>query len=86
MYTDQDPLMIYITLYNENYKQPSTARNRLKMVSLRGCISIEVDKAREFPRVQLLGSGPILNEVLKAADILRKRLESRCRCLERNEL
>ena len=70
MYTDQDPLMIYITLYNENYKQPACQKT-LKMVSLKGCISIEV-ASREFPRVQLLGSGPILNEVLKAADILEK--------------
>jgi pyruvate dehydrogenase E1 component len=71
MYTDQDPLMIYITLYNENYVQPTIPKN-VEDGIIKGMYKFKEGQAREFPRVQLLGSGPILNEVLKAGAILEK--------------
>jgi len=71
MYADQDPLMVYITLYNENYKQPAMPKN-VEDGIIRGMYKFRSGKTRELPRVQLLGSGPILNEALKAADILEK--------------
>jgi len=71
MYADQDPLIVYITLYNENYKQPALPKN-IEDGIIKGMYKYREGKVREFPRVQLLGSGPILNEALKAADILEK--------------
>ena len=71
MYTDQDPLMVYITLYNEKYKQPSLPKQTEDGI-IKGMYKYRGGQTREFPRVQLLGSGPILNEALKAADILEK--------------
>ena len=71
MYTDQDPLMIYITLYNENYIQPSIPKD-IEEGILKGMYKFRSGKVRELPRIQLLGSGPILKEVLFAADILEK--------------
>jgi pyruvate dehydrogenase E1 component len=71
MYTDLDPLMIYITLYNENYIQPSIPKN-IEEGILKGMYKFRSGKVRKLPRVQLLGSGPILKEVLSAADILEK--------------
>jgi pyruvate dehydrogenase E1 component len=71
MYTDQDPLMIYITLYNENYVQPAIPKD-IEEGIIKGMYKLRAGKARELPRIQLLGSGPILNEVIKAADILEK--------------
>ncbi len=71
MYTDQDPLMIYITLYNENYIQPAMPKGVEEGI-LKGMYKFRSGKVRKLPRVQLLGSGPILKEVLFAADILEK--------------
>jgi pyruvate dehydrogenase E1 component len=71
MYTDLDPLMIYITLYNENYIQPTIPKN-IEEGILKGMYKFRSGKVRKLPRVQLLGSGPILKEVLSAADILEK--------------
>ena len=71
MYTDQDPLMIYITLYNENYIQPSIPKDVEEGI-LKGMYRFRNGKVRKLPRIQLLGSGPILKEVLSAADILEK--------------
>ncbi len=71
MYIDQYPLMIYITLYNENYVQPAMPKNAEDGI-IKGMYKFKEGQARELPRVQLLGSGPILNEVLKAAEILEK--------------
>lgn len=71
MYTDLDPLMIYITLYNENYIQPSMPKN-IEEGILKGMYKFRSGKVRKLPRVQLLGSGPILKEVLFAANILEK--------------
>jgi pyruvate dehydrogenase E1 component len=71
MYTNQDPLMIYITLYNENYLQPSMPED-VEDGILKGMYKFRSGKVRKLPRIQLLGSGPILKEVLSAADILEK--------------
>ena len=71
MYTDLDPLMIYITLYNENYLQPTMPKG-IEDGILKGMYKFRSGRVRKLPRVQLLGSGPILKEVLSAADILEK--------------
>jgi len=71
MYVDQEPLIYYITLYNENYVQPALPKNVEEGI-IRGMYKCRTGKDRELPRIQLLGSGPILREILFAADILEK--------------
>ncbi|MCU1327153.1 MAG: 2-oxo-acid dehydrogenase subunit, homodimeric type [Bryobacterales bacterium] len=70
MFENREDLFYYLTLYNENYPQlpmPEGCEDGI----LKGMYLFrksELPKAKA--RVQLLGSGPILNEALKAAEIL----------------
>jgi pyruvate dehydrogenase E1 component len=64
----QEDVFYYLTVANENYAHPampSAAREGI----LKG---MYLFKASEKPRLQLLGSGPILREVLAAAELLAK--------------
>jgi pyruvate dehydrogenase E1 component len=76
MYADGEDIFYYITVMNENYVQPpmpeGVREGILKgMYKLR---TVEPKKtAKGTPRVRLLGSGTILNEVLGAADILAEQ-------------
>jgi len=66
----QESIYYYITMMNENYAHPAMPSGSGEGI-LRGLYLLReaVDAAR--PRVQLLGSGTILREVLAAADLLR---------------
>ena len=75
MYAEQEPAIYYITLYNENYPQPALPQGAEEgivrgMYRLRGR---EPGKARVKARAQLFGSGTILNEVLRAQELLAER-------------
>jgi pyruvate dehydrogenase E1 component len=60
----------YITLMNENYRHPPMPEGAPEGI-LRGMYLLrEGSKRSRKPRVQLLGSGTILNEVLAAAELL----------------
>ena len=73
MYQEQESLFYYITLYNENYAQPAMPEG-VKEGILRGIYKFRTaEMSKPKSRVQLLGSGPILNEALKAADILGEK-------------
>ncbi len=72
MYRDQEPVFYYVTTLNENYPHPPMPEGaeegiRKGMYRLRA--SAAEDKAR---RVQLLGCGSILREVMAAAEILEE--------------
>jgi len=73
MYVNQEDRFYYFTVYNENYSMPPmpevTEEEILRGMYLfrRGADSAGV------PRVQLLASGPIMNEALRAADLLGDR-------------
>lgn len=72
MLVDQKDLFYYITLMNENYAQPDLPENAAEGV-IRGCYKLKTVKASNGdgkPCVTLLGSGAIMTEVLKAADML----------------
>src|SRR5262249_24384087 len=65
----------YLTMYNETYKQPAMPEGSADGI-LRGMYrlsSTDGKTARSSARPQLLGSGPILREVLKAQGILADR-------------
>ncbi|BAU56533.1 pyruvate dehydrogenase (acetyl-transferring), homodimeric type [Halorhodospira halochloris] len=70
MFADQDNVFFYITIYNENYPQPALPQGVEEGI-LRGmyCFS-HGDAASDAPRVQLLGSGSIMREVMAAAQLL----------------
>ena len=72
MLVDQKDLFYYITLMNENYAQPDLPENAAEGV-IRGCYKFKTIKAVNGDGkscVSLLGSGAIMTEVLKAADML----------------
>jgi pyruvate dehydrogenase E1 component len=68
MYEDGEQAMYYITLENENYVMPEMPAGCEEGI-IRGMYKVKsVDS--KGPRVQLFGSGPILREALRAADLL----------------
>jgi pyruvate dehydrogenase E1 component len=67
MVGEQEDVFFYITLMNENYVHPAMPSGAEEGI-LRGMYRIVES---ESPRVQLLGSGTILNEVRAAAEMLR---------------
>jgi pyruvate dehydrogenase E1 component len=80
MCAEQEDVYYYITVMNENYRQPAMP------AGVEGHRQGHVPRARggpatpDAPRVQLLGSGTILREVLAAADLLQTTSASRPTC------
>ncbi len=76
MYEKQENVFYYITVMNENYVQPALPKGAeegiLKgMYLLREGEAGKAAKGKKPLRVQLMGSGTIMNEVLAAAELLR---------------
>jgi pyruvate dehydrogenase E1 component len=70
MYEEQEDIFYYLTVENENYAQPVMPEG-VKDGILKGMYLYKPsDHKRAKLRAQLFGSGAILNEVLKAQDIL----------------
>ncbi len=68
MYTDGEDIYCYLTVMNEKYVQPEMPRGAEKGI-LKGMYRLREGRGGG-PRVQLLGSGTILREVIAAADML----------------
>ncbi|MCY4176902.1 MAG: pyruvate dehydrogenase (acetyl-transferring), homodimeric type, partial [Endozoicomonadaceae bacterium] len=73
MVEDQEDIFYYLTIMNEAYQQPAMPeRKNLAKEIVQGLYCLETGKpAKKKHRVQLMGSGTILNEVRAAATILR---------------
>ncbi|MBP8295050.1 MAG: pyruvate dehydrogenase (acetyl-transferring), homodimeric type [Burkholderiales bacterium] len=72
MISDQDDVYYYITLMNENYQHPALPPGAEEGI-LKGMYPFSVAPAdANKPRVQLLGSGTILREVIAAAQLLEQ--------------
>jgi pyruvate dehydrogenase E1 component len=70
MIGEQEDVFYYLTLMNENYQHPAMPAGAEDGI-LRGMYLLrEGSKRSKKPRVQLLGSGTMLREVLAAADLL----------------
>ena len=69
MYAEQKDLHYYITLMNENYTHPAMPKGCEEAI-IKGMYLLQ--KAKTKAHVQLLGSGTILREVVKAAELLEK--------------
>ena len=70
MYEDGDDAFYYVLMYNEDYPQPAMPEGAAEGI-LRGLYRFK--KAEAEATVQLFGSGPILNEVLRAQAILAEK-------------
>jgi pyruvate dehydrogenase E1 component len=68
MCEEQEDVFYYLTVMNENYLQPALPEGSEEGI-LRGMYLLR-EGAAEGPRVQLLGSGAILREVLAGAELL----------------
>jgi pyruvate dehydrogenase E1 component len=70
MFKEHEDAFYYLTLLNENYPHPPMPENASDGI-LRGMHLVRESAAEPAgPRVQLLGSGSILREVLAAAELL----------------
>jgi pyruvate dehydrogenase E1 component len=70
MYEQQEDVFYYITLMNENYEHPAMPDGAEAGI-LNGMYLLKDGGGdKKAPRVQLLGSGTILREVIAAADLL----------------
>lgn len=70
MMVDQENVFYYITLMNENYTHPDMPEGSENGI-LKGMYLLQAAPAKAKLKVRLLGSGTILREVLKAAEMLK---------------
>jgi pyruvate dehydrogenase E1 component len=82
MYEAGEDCFYYITMYNEDYAMPALPATEpatleaIRTGILRGLYkykAAELDARKAAAQVQLFGSGPILNEVLRAQQILAEK-------------
>ena len=67
MFHDQKDVIYYLTLENENYIHPAMPKGAEEDI-IKGMYKL---RSTKNPTVRLLGSGPLLNEVIEAAKILK---------------
>ena len=70
MMKEQQDVYYYITLMNENYQHPAMPEGAEEGI-VKGMYLLKQGGKGKGPRVQLLGSGTILREVLAAAELLK---------------
>ena len=68
MLVEQQDVFYYVTLMNENYAQPDLQAGSREAI-LKGCYRLQTS-TDNTPQISLMGSGAILLEVMKAAEIL----------------
>jgi pyruvate dehydrogenase E1 component len=73
MYQEQEDCFYYLTLYNENYAMPPMPDGVAEGI-LKGIYRYRAASGGNA-QVQLFGSGPILNEALRAQDMLAERYD-----------
>ena len=69
MYEKMENIYYYITVMNENYTHPAMPEGANEGI-LKGMYLFRESKEVKKPRVQLMGSGTILREVIAAAELL----------------
>ncbi|HEX4782640.1 MAG TPA: pyruvate dehydrogenase (acetyl-transferring), homodimeric type, partial [Usitatibacter sp.] len=71
MVEEQEDVFYYITLMNENYPHPALPEGAREGI-LKGMYKLSDGGKADGPRVQLMGSGTILREVIAGAELLKK--------------
>ncbi len=74
MYQEQQDRFYYMTLYNENYAMPAAPQDLNVEGILRGIYRYAAALEGK-PQIHLFGSGPILNEALRAQRILAEHYD-----------
>jgi pyruvate dehydrogenase E1 component len=72
MYEREEDVFYYITLYNENYQMPPRPAGVTDEQIIKGIYRYRKAPEATGPKVQLLGSGPIVREALRAQEILAR--------------
>jgi pyruvate dehydrogenase E1 component len=73
MFTREENVFYYLTLMNENYTHPAYTEDEIahqKDGIIKGMYLLKESESTHQPKVQLLGSGTILREVIAASEIL----------------
>ena len=72
MYEDQEKIFYYLTVMNENYPMPQMPKGAKEGI-IKGMYKFKASGKKQAKlKAQLFGSGTIMNEVLKAAEILEE--------------
>lgn len=72
MYEEQEKVFYYITVMNENYEMPAMPEGAKEGI-LKGMYKFKASEKKNLKlKAQLFGSGTILNEVIKAQQILEE--------------
>jgi pyruvate dehydrogenase E1 component len=72
MYVEGQDLFYYLTLYNENYTMPPMPEGAEEGI-LKGLYKFKQGPEEPSLKAQILGSGPILREALRAQEILAQK-------------
>jgi pyruvate dehydrogenase E1 component len=72
MYAEQEDVFYYLTVMNENYSHPAMPEGAAEGIVKGMYLLKEGEAAAEGLKVQLLGSGTILREVIAGADLLQE--------------
>ena len=71
MYNKQEDVFYYLTVMNENYTHPAMPKGAEEGI-IKGMYKFSSTKGKSKAKVQLLGSGTILREVIAAAELLER--------------
>jgi len=71
MYEKREDIFYYITVTNENYAMPEMPKGAKEGI-LKGMYKFKKSKSKSTVKAHLFGSGAIMNEVIKAQEILEK--------------
>jgi pyruvate dehydrogenase E1 component len=74
MYADGEDLFYYLTLYNENYLMPPMPEGVEEGI-LKGLYRFKAGPEKKKLKAQILGSGPIIREALRAQEILAEKYD-----------
>ena len=72
MYQDKEDIFYYLTLYNENYQQPTMPKGVEEGV-LKGLYKFKTNDEKLAHKAQIISSGPIIREALRAQEILAEK-------------
>ncbi|GJM45056.1 MAG: pyruvate dehydrogenase E1 component [Gemmatimonadota bacterium] len=76
MYGEDEDVFYYITVYNENYEMPDMPTNPdTEDGILRGLYKVRAAGKPAANRAQLFGSGPMVNEAIRAQALLAERYD-----------
>src|SRR5262249_24335538 len=74
MFADGEDIFYYLTLYNENYLMPPMPPGVEEGI-LKGLYRFTAGAEEKKLKAHLFGSGPILNQVLRAQQLLAERYD-----------